>query len=116
MTTPAHPPRWLFQEFSRTVAAYANKRESSSSAHSGESTREGSRSSLRMLERVMPWRNKNRVANYGEFDEQLARGSILESAAEEQANMRASSLTLGNQVGLTQRWRSDSDGWPRRQC
>ena len=87
--------------------AALHKRDSGGSSHSGLSgsgTRESVRSSVRALERVLPWRRKNRVASFGEFEEQLPRGSVFsgsvaDTLAEEEAMRRASSLTLGNQVG-----------------
>ena len=79
------------------------KRDSSgsSSRPSGVSAnRDSVRSSVRVLDRMLPWRNKNRVASYVEADDALARDSMVEGITEEEAQKRASTLSISNQVGL----------------
>lgn len=73
-------------------------RDSSGSINSGGSStaRESTRSS------VLPWRRKNRVASYTDFDETVERGSVYDGSGAEadEAAKRASGLSLGNQVRL----------------
>ncbi|GAB4818740.1 hypothetical protein N2152v2_005786 [Parachlorella kessleri] len=88
------------QEYNRAVNNLVKRDSSGSSSRpSGtHATRDSVRSSVRVLDRMMPWRNKNRVASYVDADDALARDSVVEGMTEEEAQKRASTLSISNQV------------------